>query len=348
MDRRVRVLVVDDSAYVRKVVKEMLSRSPSLEVVGTARNGEDALETIERLKPDVVTCDLIMPGIDGVEFIRKQMAIQPIPIIVLSIAAESSERVLSALDAGALDFVQKPTALATEKMFDIAEDLVAKIKAAAGAPLARLRQPAAVVAAPIAAPIAASFSNRYDLLAIGVSTGGPQGLKTVIPRLPADFPVPVAIVLHMPPGYIQAYAKRLDDLSALTVIEASEGDDVRPGVVLIAPAGRHLTFSRDQHGIVRVRLNVIPLDTPHRPSVDVLFQSAADVYRDRVLAVVMTGMGDDGRQGAAWIKARGGCVLTEAEETCVVYGMPRSVVDAGLSDASIPLDRLTDAIVERI
>jgi two-component system chemotaxis response regulator CheB len=344
MDRRVRVLVVDDSAYVRKVVKEMLSRSPSLEVVGTARNGEDALETVERLKPDVVTCDLIMPGMDGVEFIRRQMAIQPIPIIVISIAAESSERVLSALDAGALDFVQKPTALATEKIFDMAEDLVAKIKAAAGAPLTRLQQPARTAAA----PIRASFSNRYDLLAIGVSTGGPQGLKSVIPRLPADFPVPVAIVLHMPPGYIQAYAKRLDDLSALTVVEASEGDEVRPGVVLIAPAGRHLTFARDQHGIVRVRLDVVPLDTPHRPSVDVLFQSAADVYRDRVLALVMTGMGDDGRQGAAWIKAKGGCILTEAEETCVVYGMPRSVVDAGLSDASFPLDQLTNAIVERI
>src|ERR1700722_5681299 len=220
MDRVLRVLVVDDSAYVRKVVREMLSRSPFLDVVGTARDGDDALEMVDRPKPDVVTCDLIMPGTDGVDFIRKQMAIQPIPIIVMSIASESSERVLSALDAGAVDFVQKPTALATEKMFDIAEDLVARIRAAAAAPLARLRRPAIVARA----PIAASFSNRFDLLVIGVSTGGPQGLKAVIPRLPADFPLPVAIVMHMPIGYTQTYARRLDEMSALTVIEAGDGD----------------------------------------------------------------------------------------------------------------------------
>jgi len=341
---RVRVLVVDDSAYVRKVVKEMLSRSPSVDVVGTARDGDEALDMVGRLKPDVVTCDLIMPATDGVEFIRRQMAIQPVPVVVVSIAAESSERVLSALDAGAVDFVQKPTALATDKLLDISEELIAKVKAAAGAPMTRLSHPAVVAAA----PVSASFSNRYDLLVIGVSTGGPQGLKSVIPRLPADFPAAVAIVLHMPVGYTEAYAKRLGETSALTVVEAQDGQDVRPGVVLLAPAGRHLTFRRGVDGVVRTRLDISPLDTPHRPSVDVLFQSAAEVYGDRVLALVMTGMGDDGRQGAAWVKARGGCVLTEAEATCVVYGMPRAVVEAGLSDDSAPLDRLTEAIVERI
>ena len=344
MDRVFRVLVVDDSAYVRKVIKEILSRSPFLEVVGTARDGEEALDLVETLKPDVVTCDLIMPGTDGVDFIRKQMAIRPVPIVVVSIAAESSERVLSALDAGAVDFVQKPTALATEKIFDISEDIVAKIKAAARAPLARLRPPALL--APL--PIATTFRDRYDIVVIGVSTGGPQGLKSVIPRLPPDFAIPVAIVLHMPIGYTEAYAKRLDDASALTVTEAHEGEEVRPGVVLVAPAGRHLTFHRASDGTVRARLDVSPLDTPHRPSVDVLFQSAAEVYGQRVLGVVMTGMGDDGRQGAAWIKARGGSVITEAEESCIVYGMPRSVVEAGLSDASVSLDRLTEAILERV
>jgi two-component system, chemotaxis family, protein-glutamate methylesterase/glutaminase len=344
MDRVFRVLVVDDSAYVRKVVTQMLSRSAVLQVVGTAHDGDEALEMVDRLKPDVVTCDLIMPGTDGVEFIQKQMAIQPIPVVVVSIASESSELVLNALDAGAVDFVQKPTALATEKILDIAEDLVARVKAAAAAPIARLRQPAVLAAA----PVMRSFANRFDVLVIGVSTGGPQGLKAIIPRLPVTFPAPVAIVLHMPVGYTEAYAKRLDETSALTVIEAKGGEDVGPGVVFIAPAGRHLTFRRDSDGVVRTRLDVRPLDTPHRPSVDVLFQSAAEVYGRRVLAVVMTGMGDDGREGAAWIKARGGSVMTEAEETCVVYGMPRSVVDAGLSDESVPLDRLTDAIVERI
>jgi two-component system, chemotaxis family, protein-glutamate methylesterase/glutaminase len=348
MNRALRVLVVDDSAYVRKVFKEMLSHSPELEVVGTASDGEDALSAVARLKPDVVTCDLIMPRSDGVDFIQKQMAINPIPIVVVSISAESSEQVLNALDAGAVDFVQKPTALATEKIFELAEDLVAKVRAAAGASVLRLRPAAADSRAVAGAAAPSTFRNRYDVLVIGVSTGGPQGLRMLIPRLAADFPVPVAIVLHMPIGYTEAYAKRLDEASALTVVEAREGDHVRPGVVFVAPAGRHLTFNRDAAGAVRIRLDISPLDTAHRPSVDVLFQSAAEVYGDRVLAVVMTGMGDDGRQGAAWIKARGGAVLTEAEESCVVYGMPRAVVEAGLSDASVPLERLSEAIVERI
>ena len=344
MSRAIRVLVVDDSAYIRKVVKEMLSRSPAIEVVGTARDGKEALEQVERLQPDVVTSDLIMPGMDGIEFIKRQMSTRPVPIVIVSIAAESSERVLSGLDAGAIDFVQKPTALATDKVFDVAEDLVAKVIAAAGAPLARALAP--VPSLPL--PVASTFQNRYSVLVIGVSTGGPQGLKAVVPRLPADFPVPVAIVLHMPIGYTEAYAKRLDDASPLAVSEAREGEEVRPGVVLVAPAGRHLTFYRNGDGKVLTRLDVRPLDTPHRPSVDVLFQSAADVYGDRVLGVVMTGMGADGREGAAWIKARGGAVLTEAEETCVVYGMPRSVVEAGLSDEAVPLDQLTSAILKRV
>jgi two-component system chemotaxis response regulator CheB len=346
VSQRIRVLVVDDSAYIRKVIREMLSRSPLIEVVGTARDGEDALEQVERLRPDVVTCDLIMPGTDGVEFIRKQMSIRPVPIIVVSIAGEASGRVLSGLDAGAIDFVQKPTALASEKVFDVAEDLVAKVTAAAGASIGRLNVLPASPAAPV--KVTPAFRDRYSVVVVGVSTGGPQGLKSVVPLFPADFPVPVVIVLHLPVGYTEAYAKRLDESSALTVVEARDGDEVRPGVVLVAPAGRHLTFLRNGAGKVLTRLDVRPLDTPHRPSVDVLFQSAAEVYGERVLGVVMTGMGDDGRDGAAWIKARGGAVITEAEETCVVYGMPRSVVEAGLSDEAVPLDKLTNAILQRV
>jgi two-component system chemotaxis response regulator CheB len=340
----VRVLVVDDSAYIRKVVKEMLSRSPALEVVGTARDSEEALELVERLKPDVVTCDLIMPGTDGVDFIQRQMSRRRLPIVIVSMAGESSERVLSGLDAGAIDFVQKPTALATERVFDVADELIAKVTAAAGASM-RGRPQAQPTRETIAS---ATFRNRYSVLVVGVSTGGPQGLKSVIARLPAEFPIPVAVVLHMPIGYTEAYAKRLDELSALTVIEARDGEEFRPGVVLVAAAGRHLKLHREADGRVISRLDVRPLDTPHRPSVDVLFQSAADVYGDRVLGVVMSGMGSDGRDGAAWIKARGGDVLTEAEETCVVYGMPRAIVEAGLSDEEVPLERLSSAIMARV
>jgi two-component system chemotaxis response regulator CheB len=340
----IRVLVVDDSAYIRKVIREMLSRSQDLEVVGTARDGEDALRQVEELRPDVVTCDLIMPGMDGVEFIRRQMAIQPVPIVVVSIAPESSERVLMALDAGAVDFVQKPTALASERVLEIADELAGKLRVAAAAPVARFGQPAVVTAA----PVAATFRNRYDVVVVGVSTGGPQGLRVVVPRLPADFPLPIAIVLHMPVGYTDAYARRLDELSAVSVREASDGERLMPGVAVIAPAGRHLVFDRDASGHVRTRLEMRPLDSLHRPSVDVLFQSAAAIYGDRVLALVMTGMGEDGRQGAAWIKAKGGTVLTEAEESCIVYGMPRAVVEAGLSDASVRLEQLAEAVMERV
>ena len=344
MTRPVRVLVVDDSAYVRKVVKEMLARSAAIEVVGTARDGLEALRAVEELSPDVVTCDLIMPEMDGVEFIRRQMAVRPVPIIVASIAAESSERVLAALDAGAIDFVQKPTALATEKVFEMSGELVAKVLAAAQAPLLSLQPP--VVTVPEAVP--AIRSGRYDILVIGVSTGGPQALKSLIPALPRDFPLPIAVVLHMTVGYTEGYARRLNDISPLEVVEARDGEPVHGSKLYLAPAGRHLTFRRGADGQVLTALELRPLDTPHRPSVDVMFQSAADVFGERVLGVVMTGMGSDGREGSAWIKARGGCVLTEAEESCVVYGMPRSVVEAGLSDATVPLDRLADAILQRI
>jgi two-component system chemotaxis response regulator CheB len=322
----------------------MLGRSPFIEVVGAARDGEEALEMAAALAPDVITCDLNMPEVDGVTFVRTQMARQPIPIVIISIAAGAGEQVLAALDAGAVDFVQKPTALATERLMDMAEELIDKVKAAARAPRRAVAGPVRPPAAPVRA---AAPRNAYDILVIGVSTGGPQALKIVIPALPADFPIPVAMVLHMPVGYTEMYARKLDEMSSLRVVEAAAGQIVEPGTVFMAPAGRHLSVRREA-GAVRTHLDIRPLDTPHRPSVDALFQSAAEVYGERVLGVVMTGMGSDGRNGAAWIKARGGGMLTEAEDSCVVYGMPRSVVEAGLSDASVPLERIAQAIMERV
>jgi two-component system chemotaxis response regulator CheB len=340
----VRVLVVDDSAYVRKVVSQMLARSPFLEVVGTARDGQEALERVSDLRPDVVTCDLIMPELDGVGFVREQMRRRPLPIVIVSVASESGELVLGALDAGAVDFIQKPTALASDRLLEMADDLVSKVHAAA---TSRARSVSSVSAAP------AQLSTRrirglFDVVVVGISTGGPQALRVVIPRLPADLPVPIAVVLHMPVGFTELYARKLDELSALNVMEAEDGIEVRSGSVLIAPAGRHLRLRRSANGTVVTHLDVKPLDTPHRPSVDVLFQSAADVYGGRVLGVVMTGMGSDGREGAAWIKAKGGTILTEAEESCVVYGMPRSVADAGLSDRAVALDVMAEAIMEHL
>ncbi len=340
-----RVLVVDDSAYVRKVIKQMLSRSPFIEVVGIARDGVEALELVEQLHPDVVTTDLIMPNMDGVEFLREQMKRRPVPVIVVSIASESGQRALEALDAGAVDFVQKPTALATEKVFEISNELIQKVKAAANVSLTRLLAIPAANNIP-SPPRRILGSASVDIVVLGISTGGPQALSFLIPQLPENLPVPVAIVLHMPVGYTEMYARRLDDISPLEVREARAEDEVQAGRVLIAPAGKHMSFIRRPDGTVVTHLDARPFDTLHRPSVDVLFQSAAEVFRDRVLGVVMTGMGSDGKQGAAWIKACGGLIFTEAEPSCVVYGMPRSVDEAGLSDKSVPLNQMAIAIIE--
>lgn len=340
-----RVLVVDDSAYVRKVVTQMLSRSPAVEVVGTARDGREALDRVVELEPDVVTCDLIMPNLDGVGFVAEQMARKPVPIVIVSVASEAGELALNALDAGAVDFIQKPTALASERLLDISDELIGKVRTAA---VAHLRpQPPVVQPLP---PRPASLASRgaFDVVVIGISTGGPQALRALLPQLPAGLPVPMAIVLHMPIGFTELYARKLDELSPLKVLEAADGMEMEAGVVLLAPAGRHLSLRRNDLGVVVTHLDVRPLDTPHRPSVDVLFQSAADAYHGRVLGIVMTGMGEDGREGAAWIKARGGTIVTEAEETCVVYGMPRAIVEAGLSDRTVGLDRMAQTILEHV
>lgn len=343
MSARVRVLIVDDSAYVRKMVRQMLSSSPFLEVVGAARDGTEALEMVERLQPDVVTLDLNMPNLDGLEFLKLQMANRSLPVVLLSSASENGKQVMQALEAGAVDVVQKPTALATAQVLDVAEDLIAKVRSAA---TAKVRQPPQTTKAVNVISAQQKFST--DLVVIGVSTGGPQALRYIIPSLPSDFPVPIALVLHMPLGFTESFAQSLDAASQLTVVEAKEGDIVRKGMVFVAPAGYHLIFNRQANGAVLTRIDLHPTDTPHRPAVDVLFQSAAQVYGDRVLAIVLTGMGSDGTLGAAWIKAQGGRVFSEAEESCVVYGMPRSVVEAGLSDASIPLSKMAQAICEAL
>ncbi len=348
MERMTRVLVVDDSAYMRKVIRQMLMRSPFLDVVGTARDGAEALELVEQLRPDVVTVDLMMPEMDGLAFLREQMARRPVPVVVVSTSHGASEQVLLALEAGAVEVVQKPSALATEQVFDIGSELVAKVKAAAQVPL---RWPAAALPPHSSArpdPDQRGRQNRYDIVVLGISTGGPQALKQIIPLLPADFPLPLVVVMHMPVGYTEMYARALDGLSALRVDEAAQGTELRPGTVLIAPAGLHLTLAARDGGRVVARLDSQPLDSLYRPSVDVLFRSAAEVYRRRVLGLVMTGMGADGREGAAWIKAQGGTIWTEEETSCVVYGMPRVVVEAGLSDRQLPLGLVAEALQEVI
>jgi two-component system chemotaxis response regulator CheB len=248
------------------------------------------------------------------------------------------------LEAGAVDFIQKPTALANDELRFMREELIEKVK---GAALAGPRPMALSSAAIPIARLSRSAAN-VDIVVLGISTGGPQALRYLLPQFPAAFPVPLVMVLHMPIGYTAPFAKKLAELSHLPVTEASDGCVVLRGEALLAPAGRHLSFKRLREDQVLVRLSLQPTDKPHRPSVDVLFQSAAETYGERVLGVVMTGMGDDGKQGAAWIKAQGGTILTQSEESCVIYGMPRSVVEAGLSDAAVPLMSMAEEISKRL
>lgn len=348
MDRVIRVLVVDDSAYVRKVVREIISRSPFLEVVGAARDGREALDLVEQLNPDVVTCDLIMPELDGVGFVREQMKRRPVPIIIMSIANETAEAALTALDLGAIDFVQKPTALASEKIFEVSSELIEKVKAAGQISLNKIHVSSAPASTTKSEPAQAKIAGNHsvDLVVIGISTGGPQALKRLIPQFPQDFPVPIVMVMHMPVGYTEMYAAKLNEQANVEVREAAEGDELKPGRAFLAPAGRHLSLKREESGRVVVHLDSRPFNTLHKPSVDVLFESAAEVFGNRVLGVVMTGMGSDGKQGAAWIKAQGGLIFTEAESSCVVYGMPGAVMEAGLSDGSVPLEEMARAISE--
>jgi two-component system chemotaxis response regulator CheB len=344
----IRTIIVDDSAFVRKVVKEMLSQSPQIEVVGTAANGEDALRLVEELGPDVVTCDLMMPVLDGIGFVRRQMARKPLPVLILAASAMDGELVLEALDAGAIDFIQKPTALASNHLLTLRDELIQKVKAAALTPG---HLPILVPAVPaVKVPLAAhpAVRKQIDIVVIGISTGGPQALRFLVPQFAADFPVPLVIVLHMPVGYTALFAQKLAEISTLPVKEASEGCAVQPGEMLLAPAGRHMTFKRMGPAEVRARLSVQPMNKPHRPSVDVLFESAAETYGRRVLGVVMTGMGDDGTIGARRIKDSGGTILTQDEASSVIYGMPRCVKEAGLSDASVPLTSMAEEISKRV
>jgi len=335
---RTRVLVVDDSAFARKVVREVLSADPGIEVVGIARDGLDALEKIGELDPDVVTLDLLMPSLDGIGVLHALAGKARPRVVVVSTSDQQSSLALEALEAGAIELVHKPTALATDRLYELSTELVQKVKIAARANPRPTRGPPSAIPGPLR-----RGESTVGVLLIGASTGGPQALTRLLAELPGDLPVPVAMVLHMPPGYTAALAERLDGGCALDVVEAREGQTLRPGLVVLGRAGMHIKIA-GAPGAARVHLDLAPVETPHRPAVDVLFSSAVTVFGARVLGVVLTGMGEDGLAGARLIHAAGGRLLTEAESSCVVYGMPRAVNEAGLSAGSFPLEGMAMAI----
>jgi two-component system chemotaxis response regulator CheB len=331
----IRVLVVDDSAFARKVLRQVLTGAQGLTVVDTARDGLDALEKIAELKPDVVTLDLVMPHLDGLGVLRA-LAGAPSPrVVVVSSAGEESELAVSALQAGAVELVHKPTALATDRLYELGAELVAKVNAAAHAVV----RPGVDVDPVVKPGLQEARAFSRQLVVVGTSTGGPAALTRLLSALPADFPAPLALALHIPPGYTEALAKRINEQSALEVVEAADGVELRAGRAVLARAGMHLRVEREGER-AWTRLDRLPASTPHHPSVDVLFQSAAASWGADAVGVVLTGMGDDGLLGSRAIRAAGGCVLTESADSCVVYGMPRVVDEAGLSNGSATLKEL--------
>ncbi|TAM61595.1 chemotaxis response regulator protein-glutamate methylesterase [bacterium] len=365
LDQRIRVLVVDDSAFMRRALLKMLENDPGIEVVATAGSGEEAVERVAALRPDVVTMDVEMPGIGGIEAVRSIMRAHPTPIIMVSaVTREGAEETLRALELGAVDFIAKPTA-AYMDILKVARDLVAKVRAV-GAPRRRLTAPPAALSAPVQAPTVRlrpeppgaapvlvvprvrSGHAAYEVVTLGTSTGGPVALSRVVPALPAGFPVPLLIVQHMPPGFTRPLAERLNGASQLTVAEGEDGMPLRAGTAIIAPAGRQLAVVRGEGGWV-CRLYIEPSGhSLHVPSVDHMMTSAAAAFRDRTIGVIMTGMGQDGLDGLKRIKAEGGYVVGQDEASCVVYGMPRAAALAGVVDRVAPLDGVAQAIVETL
>lgn len=335
MTDRLRVLVVDDSAFARKVLREVLATSARIDVVGFARDGLEALEQIDRLAPDVVTLDLVMPNLDGLGVLRELPAGAP-PCVVVSTSAEESELVVEALAGGAFDFVRKPTSLATDALYELGGALVDKVLAA-GAARAHREGPQPIPATPVA-------DGAASLVVIGTSTGGPQALTRLLPSLPADLP-PIAVALHIPAEYTGPMAVRLDQLSRARVIEAHDVLALSPGTVALARGGADLAVEADRDRLV-ARVVYRP-DRLYHPSVDLLFESAARAAGARCLGVVLTGMGDDGLAGARAIRAAGGRVLVESSVSAVVDGMPRCVREAGLASGIASLEDM-DAVLVRL
>lgn len=334
-----RVLVVDDSAFMRRIIGEAISSQPDLELAGVAHNGLDALLKVERLQPDVVTLDVEMPEMDGLTALRHLMARYPRPVVMLSsMTQEGAITTLRALSIGAVDFVAKPSGSISLDFHKVREDLLHKVRVAAGA---RVRTAAPPVAPPPRRHSALASSGRFErLVVIGSSTGGPRALSTLVPALPRDGRTAYVLVQHMPAGFTKSLAERLDTSSQLEVREAQSGDHLTPDTALVAPGDHHVRLT--PAGVVE--LDDGPRVHGVRPSVDVTLETVAQHFGSRSTVAILTGMGQDGATGAQRVRQSGGYVIAEDESTCVVYGMPRAVVERGAADRVVPLDRIAEAI----
>lgn len=357
--KQIRILIIDDSAFMRKALSMMLESDPVIKVVGTANNGEDGIEKVKQLKPDLVTMDVEMPRMDGLTALRHIMNTNPVPVMMVSsITTDGAAATLEALDLGAVDFIPKQMSYVSLDIVKIREDLLAKIKNIVSRKhvlMARFRQQREFAKASADARVKGRplppkpmlpvrrKKHEIDLIAIGSSTGGPPALHTVISQLPPNLPVGIVVAQHMPPMFTKSLADRLNATSQLTVREAEDGETIEARQVLISPGGKHLSVKR-YGGRARVSISSEPSDTLYKPCVDVMFHSVAAAYGQRTMAVVLTGMGSNGVDGARAIKTKGGVLLAQNEATCVVYGMPRAVIEARLADQVLSIDSVASEI----
>jgi two-component system chemotaxis response regulator CheB len=358
----VRVLIVDDSGFFRRRLTEMLNADPRLEVVGAAANGAEAVEQAAKLRPDVVTMDIEMPVMDGIAATRRIMSATPTPILMFSsLTTDGAKATLDALDAGAVDYLPKKfedisrdqdeaKRLLCERVYSIGSNRrPARPARPAATPTAALRPAAATAPAaarPLPTALPAARRGQYRLVAIGTSTGGPVALQQVLTKLPGNFPLPLVLIQHMPGSFTPAFAQRLNQQCAIEVREAQDGDELKPGLALLAPGGKQMVLDQ-RAGRTTVRITESDPGQNYKPSVDVTFSSVARIFPGQTLAVVLTGMGADGREGARLLKQGGSNVWAQDEASCVVYGMPAAIVEAGLADAVLPLSEIGAAISQR-
>lgn len=353
----IKVLVVDDSAFMRKLISDMLDNESDIHVVGTARNGQDALKKIELFKPDLLTLDVQMPVMDGLECLEKIMALpKPLPVIMLSsLTAQGAEDTMKALALGAVDFVQKPSGSISLDIDKVKDELLAKVRMGCRSNL-RVRRssvvrerPRETARRPVSPSPAVSPGRSKSiagiskkLLLIGTSTGGPRALQEVLPKLPADIPANILVVQHMPAGFTLSLANRLNDLSRIKVAEAKEGDILEQGTAYLAPGGYHMVLGRG--GVLKLHQG--PTVQGVRPAYDVLLHSVAENFSGEIVNVVMTGMGKDGTDGTLALQKLRVKTIAEDKSSCVVYGMPKSIVDKGLADKVVPVERIADEIMK--
>ncbi|MCK4742475.1 MAG: chemotaxis response regulator protein-glutamate methylesterase [Sulfuriflexus sp.] len=339
-----RVLIVDDSSFFRRRVEEILAADARIEVVGMAKNGLEAIEQAEKLKPDVITMDIEMPVMDGITAVRKIMQKSPIPILMFSsLSTDGAKATLDALDAGAMDFLPK-------KFDDISSDreeakrlLCARVRLIAARGLAKSPVTATPVTTTVKKVSLASVTQpkkkSHQLVAIGTSTGGPVALQDVLTKLPKNFPLPIILIQHMPASFTPAFAQRLDGLCQIEVREAVDGEQLKPGLALLAPGGKQMELVK-RGSISHIKISEPLPDQNYKPSVDVAFDSVAKAYPGKALGIVLTGMGADGREGAKKMKQGGSELWSQDEASCVVFGMPAAIEEAGLSDYILPLSTI--------